>query len=51
MDNPQTTADCDAKCFSTPGAQLFVFADVEEIGAGDIADLNKSTLVEYLPVG
>jgi len=33
------------------GAELFVFADVEEIGAGDIADLNKSTLVGYLPVG
>jgi hypothetical protein len=30
---------------------VFVFADVEEIGAGDIADLNKSTLVGYLPVG
>jgi hypothetical protein len=51
MDNPQTTADCDAKCFSAPGAELFVFTDVEEIGAGDIADLNKSTLVGYLPVG
>ena len=31
--------------------ELFAFADVEEIGAGDIADLNKSTLVGYLPVG
>jgi hypothetical protein len=30
---------------------VFAFADVEEIGAGDIADLNKSTLVGYLPVG
>jgi len=51
MDNPQTTADCDARCFSAPGAELFVVADVEEIGAGDIANLNKSTLVGYLPVG
>jgi hypothetical protein len=51
MDNPQTRADCVAKCFSAPGAELFAFADVEEIGTSDIADLNKSTLVEYLPVG
>jgi hypothetical protein len=31
MDNPQTTADCDAKCFSAPEAELFVFTDVEEL--------------------
>ena len=29
MDNPQTTANCGAKCFSAPGAEPFAFADVE----------------------
>ena len=29
MDNPQTTANCGAKCFSAPGAEPFTFADVE----------------------
>jgi hypothetical protein len=50
LDNPQTSADFDAKRFSAPGAEQFTSGLVKEIGAGDIADLNKSTLVAYLDI-